>query len=138
MHSYWHILQIVSIVTVFPMLLLSCGSDRVNIEFKTPRQIYVDDSKTDPDKLNKELEYDLREAEKKRRQKQREEEAAIKAKTKAEQKAKKGQPVEEQTAEEETTPSKGVQQPTQQQSGIPSLKLLNHPTFLSSPFLLRQ
>ncbi|OHB46981.1 MAG: hypothetical protein A2545_00340 [Planctomycetes bacterium RIFOXYD2_FULL_41_16] len=95
MHSYWHILQIVSIVTILPMSLLSCGSDRVSIEFKTPRQIYVDDSKTDPDKLNKELEYDLREAEKKRRQKQREEEAAIKAKTKAEQKAKKGQPVEE-------------------------------------------
>ncbi|HLG29348.1 MAG TPA: hypothetical protein VI387_03985, partial [Candidatus Brocadiales bacterium] len=69
MQCHWHILQTLSIVTVFPMLLLSCGSDRVNIEFKTPRQIYVDDSKTDPDKLNKELEYDLREAEKKRRQK---------------------------------------------------------------------
>ena len=115
MHSYWHILQIVSIVTILPMSLLSCGSDRVNIEFKTPRQIYVDDSKTDPDKLNKELEYDLREAEKKRRQKQREEEAAIKAKTKAEQKAKKGQPVEEQTAEEETTPSEEANQQTPKQ-----------------------
>ena len=103
MHSYWHILQIVSIVTVFPMLLLSCGSDRVNIEFKTPRQIYVDDSKTDPDKLNKELEYDIREAEKKRREKQRETEAAVKAKT--EQKAKEGQQAQEQTSEEETTPS---------------------------------
>jgi len=89
MHSYWHILQIVSIVTIFPMLLLSCGSDRVNIEFKTPRQIYVDDSKTDPDKLNKELEYDI--------------EAA--AKTKTEQKAKEGQQAQEQTSEEETTPS---------------------------------
>ena len=64
MQGHWHILQILSIVTIFPMLLLSCGSDRVSIEFKTPRQIYVDDSKTDPDKLNKELEYDLREAEK--------------------------------------------------------------------------
>lgn len=101
MHSYWHILQILSIVTVFPMLLLSCGSDRVNIEFKTPRQIYVDDSKTDPDKLNKELEYDIREAEKKRREKQREAEAA--AKTKTEQKAKEGQQVQEQTSEEERT-----------------------------------
>ena len=103
MHSYWHILQIVSIVTIFPMLLLSCGSDRVNIEFKTPRQIYVDDSKTDPDKLNKELEYDIREAEKKRREKQRETEAAVKAK--AEQKVKEGQQVQEQPSEEETTPS---------------------------------
>ncbi len=107
MQGHWHILQILTIVTIFPMLLLSCGSDRVNIEFKTPRQIYVDDSKTDPDKLNKELEYDLREAEKKRLQKQREAEA--------EQKAKKGQQVQEQAYEEETTPSKGVQQPTQQQ-----------------------
>ena len=107
MQGHWHILQTLSIVTVFPMLLLSCGSDRVNIEFKTPRQIYVDDSKTDPDKLNKELEYDLREAEKKRRQKQRE--------TEAEQKAKEVRQVQEQTSEEEQTPSKGVQQPTQQQ-----------------------
>jgi sensor histidine kinase YesM len=111
MHSYWRILQIVSIVTIFPMLLLSCGSDRVNIEFKTPRQIYVDDSKTDPDKLNKELEYDLREAEKKRRQKQREAEAAAKAKTEAEQKAKSGQSI---PAEEETAQSEEVEQPTQQ------------------------
>ena len=101
MQGHWRILQTLSIVTIFPMLLLSCGSDRVSIEFKTPRQIYVDDSKTDPDKLNKELEYDLREAEKKRLQKQREAEA--------EQKAKKGQ----QAYEEERTPSKGVQQPTQ-------------------------
>ena len=107
MQGHWHILQTLSIVTIFPMLLLSCGSDRVSIEFKTPRQIYVDDSKTDPDKLNKELEYDLREAEKKRLQKQREAEA--------EQKAKKGQQVQEQAYEEERTPSKGVQQPTQQQ-----------------------
>ena len=107
MQGHWHILQTLSIVTIFPMLLLSCGSDRVSIEFKTPRQIYVDDSKTDPDKLNKELEYDLREAEKKRLQKQREAET--------EQKAKKGQQVQEQAYEEERTPSKGVQQPTQQQ-----------------------
>ncbi len=113
MHSYWHILQILSIVTVFPMLLLSCGSDRVNIEFKTPRQIYVDDSKTDPDKLNKELEYDIREAEKKRREKQREAEAA--AKTKTEQKAKEGQQAQEQTSEEETTPSEEANQQTPKQ-----------------------
>ena len=111
MQSHWHILQILSIVTIFPMLLLSCGSDRVNIEFKTSRQIYVDDSKTDPDKLNKELEYDLREAEKKRRQKQREAETAAKAKT--EQKAKEGQKVQEQTSEEETTPSEETEQSPQ-------------------------
>ncbi len=96
------------------MLLLSCGSDRVNIEFKTSRQIYVDDSKTDPDKLNKELEYDLREAEKKRRQKQREAEAASKAKTEAEQKAKAAQSTQEQTAEEETAQPEEANQPTQQ------------------------
>ena len=110
MQCHWHILQTLSIVTVFPMLLLSCGSDRVNIEFKTPRQIYVDDSKTDPDKLNKELEYDLREAEKKRRQKQRE--AAAAAETKAEQKVKEGQQVQEQTAEEETTRSEEAEKTT--------------------------
>src|SRR3989339_1529412 len=102
MQGHWHILQILSIVTIFPMFLLSCGSDRVNVEFKTSRQIYVDDSKTDPDKLNKELEYDLREAEKKRRQKQREAETAAKAKTEVEQKAKSGQSI---PAEEETTQS---------------------------------
>src|SRR3990170_7562285 len=112
MHSYWHILQIVSIVTIFPMLLLSCGSDRVNIEFKTPRQIYVDDSKTDPDKLNKELEYDLREAEKKRLQKQREAEAAAKAKEEAEQKTEPEQKVQEQTAEDETAQSQEAEQST--------------------------
>ena len=108
MQGHWHILQILSIVTIFPMLLLSCGSDRVNVEFKTSRQIYVDDSKTDPDKLNKELEYDLREAEKKRRQKQREAETATKAES--EQKAKEGQKVQEQTSEEETTPSEETEQ----------------------------
>ena len=113
MNSYWHILQILSIVTIFPMLLLSCGSDRVNVEFKTSRQIYLDDAKTDPDKLNKELEYDLREAEKKRRQKQREAETATKAKS--EQKAKEGQTVQEQTSEEETTPSEETNQQTPKQ-----------------------
>ena len=107
MQGHWHILQTLSIVTIFPMLLLSCGSDRVSIEFKTPRQIYVDDSKTDPDKLNKELEYDLREAEKKRRQKQRE--------TEAEQKAKEGRRIQEQTAEEETTQPEEANQQTPKQ-----------------------
>ena len=115
MQGHWHILQILSIVTIFPMLLLSCGSDRVNVEFKTSRQIYVDDSKTDPDKLNKELEYDLREAEKKRRQKQRETETAAKAKTEAEQKAKEGQKVQEQISDEETTPSEETEQQTPKQ-----------------------
>ncbi len=113
MQGHWHILQILSIVTIFPMLLLSCGSDRVNVEFKTSRQIYVDDSKTDPDKLNKELEYDLREAEKKRRQKQREAETATKAKS--EQKAKEGQKVQEQISDEETTPSEETELSTPQQ-----------------------
>ncbi len=79
-------------------LLLSCGSDRVNIEFKTPRQIYVDDSKTDPDRLNKELEYDLREIEKKRRQKERE---TAEAKAEAEQKTKVEQQAQDQTFDEE-------------------------------------
>ena len=112
MQGHWHILQTLSIVTVFPMLLLSCGSDRVNIEFKTPRQIYVDDSKTDPDKLNKELEYDLREAEKKRRQKQREAEVAAKAKEEAEQKTEPKQKAQEQTAEDETAQSQEAEQST--------------------------
>ena len=112
MQGHWHILQTLSIVTIFPMLLLSCGSDRVNIEFKTPRQIYVDDSKTDPDKLNKELEYDLREAEKKRRQKQREAEAAAKAKEEAERKTEPEQKVQEQTAEDETEQSQEAEQST--------------------------
>ena len=112
MHSHWHILQILSIVTILPMLLLSCGSDRVNIEFKTSRQIYVDDSKTDPDKLNKELEYDLREAEKKRRQKQREEEAAAKAKAESERKVKESRQIQKQTSEEEITETEETDQST--------------------------
>ncbi|HHT9159354.1 MAG TPA: hypothetical protein ACFYEH_05770 [Candidatus Brocadiaceae bacterium] len=112
MQGHWHILQTLSIVTVFPMLFLSCGSDRVNVEFKTSRQIYVDDSKTDPDKLNKELEYDLREAEKKRRQKQREAEAAAKAKEEAERKTEPEQKGQEQTAEDETAQSQEAEQST--------------------------
>ncbi|MBF8278078.1 MAG: hypothetical protein HW390_3151 [Candidatus Brocadiaceae bacterium] len=83
-------------------LLIGCGSDRVNIEFKTPPQLYSDDSKTDPDKLNRELEYDLREAEKKRRQKERDAEAA-KAKAEAEQKARGSQKVEEGASGNKTT-----------------------------------
>ncbi len=109
MQGHWHILQTLSIVTIFPMLFLSCGSDRVNVEFKTSRQIYVDDSKTDPDKLNKELEYDLREAEKKRRQKQREAEAAAKAKEEAERKTEPEQKVQEQ---DETAQSQEAKQST--------------------------
>lgn len=114
MHNHWHILQILSIVTILPLSLLSCGSDRVNIEFKTSREIFVDDSKTDPDKLNKELEYDLREAEKKRRQKQHAAEAAAKARTEAEQKTKAGQNTQEQTVEDETTQPEEAEPPTQQ------------------------
>ncbi|MBI5308930.1 MAG: hypothetical protein HZB37_11520 [Planctomycetes bacterium] len=83
-------------------MLIGCGSDRVNIEFKTPPQIYSDDSKTDPDKLNRELEYDLREAEKKRRQKEREAEA-VKAKAEAEQKARGSQKIEEGASGSKTT-----------------------------------
>ena len=109
MQGHWHILQILSAVTIFPMLFLSCGRDRVNIEFKTSRQIYLDDAETDPDKLNKELEYDLREAEKKRRQKQREAEAAAKAKEEAERKTEPEQKVQEQ---DETAQSQEAKQST--------------------------
>ena len=87
-----HILKILPI-SILSLSVLSCGGNRVNIEFKTPREIYIDDSKTDPDKLNKELEYDLRESEKKRRQKEREAEA--------ERKGKESQKPDEQTTEEE-------------------------------------
>ncbi len=97
MHTRGYLLLLVCSV---PLSLLGCGSDRINIEFKTSRQIYVDDTKTDPDKLNKELEYDIREAEKKRLQKQREAEAAARAKAEAEQKARSGGGEPEQTSEE--------------------------------------
>ena len=97
-----HILKILSI-SILPLSLLSCGSDRVNIEFKTSPKFYVDDAKTDTDKLNKELEYDIREAEKKRRQIKREAEAATKAKAAAERKAREGQSVQEQADEEKIT-----------------------------------
>jgi hypothetical protein len=100
------------VLSSIPLLLFSCGSDRVNIEFKTSRQIYVDDTKTDPDKLNKELEYDVREAEKKRLQKQREAEAA-RAKAEAEQKARSGQGEREQPNEEIMQPQETEQLPLQ-------------------------
>ena len=104
-----HILKILSI-SILPLSLLSCGSDRVNIEFKTSPKFYVDDAKTDTDKLNKELEYDIREAEKKRRQKQREAEATVKAKAEAERKAREGQSVQEQATEGEITQTGAVAQ----------------------------
>ncbi|MDN3512841.1 MAG: hypothetical protein NG747_00390 [Candidatus Brocadia sp.] len=99
--------------SVFPLILLSCGSDRINIEFKTSKEIYVDDSKTDPDKLNKELEYDIRAAEKKRLQKQRETEAAAKAE--AERKAKAAQDEQERMTGGETTQLSETEQQAPQQ-----------------------
>ncbi len=105
-----HTVQIFLTSSLLSSFLLSCGSDRVNIEFRTPRQIYVDDSKTDPDELNKELEYDLREIEKKRRQKEREAEAA-KAKAEAKQKARGGQSMQEPTTNDETVPSEKTEPP---------------------------
>lgn len=85
-------LQVLLTSCALLFFLSSCGSDRIHIGFKTSPDIYVDDSKTDPDKLSRELEYDLREAEKKRRQKEREA-----AKTEAETKQK----VQKQTIHEE-------------------------------------
>lgn len=103
MHIPRYMPEILLLVSsIFPLLLLSCGSDRVHIEFKTSRQIYVDDTKTDPEKLNKELEYDLREAEKKRIQKERAAEAEAKAKAEAERKGKEVQGEQERVTEEET------------------------------------
>lgn len=101
-------LILLTVSSMLPLTILSCGGNRVNIEFKTPRQIYVDDSKTDPDKLNKELEYDLREAEKKRRQKEREAETAAKAET--ERKGKESQKPDEQTTEEEISKPEDAKQ----------------------------
>ena len=95
-------LKIFVAMSALAWLPIGCGSDRVNIEFKTPPQLYSDDSKTDPDKLNRELEYDLREAEKKRRQKEREAEAA-KAKAEAEQKARESQKIEDGVSGNKTT-----------------------------------
>ncbi len=101
--------------SIFPLLLLSCGSNRVNIEFKTPRDLYVNDAKTDPDRLNRELEYDMREAEKKRIQKLRAAaEAEAKAKAEAEQKGKTNQTKEGEITGEETTQSSETEQPAPQ------------------------
>ena len=100
---------------ILPLFLFSCGSDRVNLEFKTSKQIYVDDSKTDPDKLNRELEYDLREAEKQRVQKQRAAEAAAKSKAEAEQKARMDQGGQERGTEEETMRANETETPIPQQ-----------------------
>ncbi|WKZ19175.1 MAG: hypothetical protein QY310_01120 [Candidatus Jettenia sp. CY-1] len=112
MHIHGHILQTLLTGSIFSFFLVGCGSDRVNIEFKTSPDIYVDDSKTDPDKLNKELEYDLREAEKKRRQKERE--AADKAKEETEKKAKMEQKTQEQMPEKEKAQSNEDDQPIPQ------------------------
>ena len=101
--------------SILPLFLFSCGSDRVNLEFKTSKQIYVDDSKTDPDKLNRELEYDLREAEKQRVQKQRAAEAAAKSKAEAEQKARMDQGGQERGTEEETMRANETETPIPQQ-----------------------
>ncbi len=114
MHTHGHLLQIL-LFSILPLLLLSCGSDRVNIEFKTSPKFYIDDSKTDTDNLNKELEHDIREAEKKRRQKKREAETVVKERAEAERKAKEGQNVHEQSAVEETTHPEEAEQSTSQQ-----------------------
>ncbi|MCF6157210.1 MAG: hypothetical protein E3K32_01255 [wastewater metagenome] len=89
-----HIIPVLLAGSMLSVFLLSCGSDRVHIGFRTSPDIYSDDSKTDPDKLNRELQYDLKEAEKKRRQKEREE---AKAREEAEKKANQGQVTEEET-----------------------------------------
>lgn len=114
MHIHGYMVHIL-LSSILPLLLFGCGSDRINVEFKTSPQIYVDDSKTDPDELNKELEYDLREAEKKRLRKQREAEAAAKAKAEAERKAREGQSEQERVTEEETAQSQKAEQPVSQQ-----------------------
>lgn len=102
MHNNGFIPQMILSGSVISCLLFGCGSDRVNLEFRTPGDIYVDDAKTDPDKLNRQLEYDLREAEKKRRQKEREA-ADAKAKAEAEKKAQEKQNIQEQPTDEDVT-----------------------------------
>ncbi|TVM04009.1 MAG: hypothetical protein CV087_02115 [Candidatus Brocadia sp. WS118] len=97
-HRYMLSLFLGSISLLF---LFGCGSDRVNIEFQSSREIYIDDAKTDPDKLNRELEYDLKEAEKQRLQKQRAAEAAAKEKAKAEAE-RKGEPQQDEQEPKET------------------------------------
>lgn len=111
-HGYMLYPLLSSILLLF---LFGCGSDRVNLEFKTSKQIYIDDSKTDPDKLNRELEYDVREAEKQRVQKQRAAEAAAKSKAEAEQKARMSQGGQERGTEEETMRANETETPIPQQ-----------------------
>ncbi|MDR4507323.1 MAG: hypothetical protein MRJ65_03640 [Candidatus Brocadiaceae bacterium] len=59
-----------SLCGVLPLTLIGCGGDRVFWEFKTPKESFINGSVTDPDVLNKELEHDIRQAEKKMLQKQ--------------------------------------------------------------------
>ena len=110
MHTHGFIPQILFSGSIISCLLLGCGSDRVNLGFGTPRDIYVDDTKTDPDKLNRQLEYEIRETEKKRRQREREVSEA-KARAEAEKKSRKTQ---EQPTVEEPIPSEETEQPTPQ------------------------
>jgi len=65
--------RIILFITI-PIFLFSCGSERVIVEFKTPKKFFIDDSPTDPDELNRELQYDIQQAEKERLNKQREKE----------------------------------------------------------------
>lgn len=103
-------LILLTVSSILPLTILSCGGNRVNVEFKTSPQIYVDDSRTDPDQLNRELEYDLRETEKKRRQKQQEAETAAKTKTEAERNAGVEQKPSEQTTEGEISKPENAEQ----------------------------
>ncbi|HHT9110008.1 MAG TPA: hypothetical protein ACFYDZ_02480 [Candidatus Brocadiaceae bacterium] len=109
MHNNGFVPQMILSGSILSCFFLGCGSDRVNMEFKTPGDIYVDE-RTDPDKLNRQLEYDLREAEKKRRQKERET-ADAKARAEAEKKAKE---TKELPAEEATQPEQAGQSTPQQ------------------------
>ncbi|MBM4054438.1 MAG: hypothetical protein FJ264_07175 [Planctomycetes bacterium] len=70
-----YIVQILPILAVL-LFLPGCGGDRVNIKFKTSEQFFIDDSQTDTDKLNRELEYDIQQAERKRMEKEMKEEAS--------------------------------------------------------------
>ena len=74
-------------IFVISLVFSGCGDERVFIKFKTSEQFFIDDSKTDADKLNRELEYDIRQAEKKRKEKQQKEEAAKAEAAKAEAEA---------------------------------------------------
>lgn len=97
-----HYLRVLFLSSISLPFFLGCGTDRVDIEFQSSRGIYIDDSKTDPDKLNRELEYDLKEAERQRLQKQRAAEAEAKAKAEAKRKAEAQQENLKSEAEKET------------------------------------